>query len=196
VHSGDPNSAAFDIAAAIGGRLMSSVFLAGLVITQLASGIAAQASASRLLFAMGRDNVLPRRVFGYLQRKFHTPVINIVLIGLVGLAAVKLDTTTSVSFINFGAFTAFTFVNLCVIAMAIRRHALRGPLAVLVNLVVPLIGAGIDVWLLTNLDANAIRLGLSWLAVGIVYLTYLTRGFRRPPPEMDFAEEEPELASA
>ncbi|HYS40366.1 MAG TPA: APC family permease [Pseudonocardiaceae bacterium] len=196
VSSSDPNSTAFDIAAAIGGRLMSSVFLAGLVITQFASGIAAQASASRLLFAMGRDNVLPRRVFGYLQRKFHTPVINIGLIGLVGLAAVKLDPATSVSFINFGAFTAFTFVNLCVIAMAIRRHTLRSPLSVLVNLVVPLIGAGIDVWLLTNLDANAIRLGLSWLAVGILYLTYLTRGFRRPPPEMDFAEEEPELASA
>jgi amino acid transporter len=132
-------------------------------------------------------------------------VINIGLVGLVGVAAVKLDPAKSVSFINFGAFTAFTFVNLCVIAMAIRRRApgrdgwrntLRGPRGVLVNLVVPLIGAGIDVWLLTNLDSTAIRLGLSWLAIGIVYLAYLTRGFRRPPPEMDFAEEEPELASA
>ncbi len=33
----------------------------GLVVAQFASGIAAQASTSRLLFAMGRDSVLPRR---------------------------------------------------------------------------------------------------------------------------------------
>ena len=97
---------------------------------------------------------------------------------------------TSVSFINFGAFTAFTFVNLCVIALAIRRRNLRGPKAVLINLVVPLVGAAIDVWLLTNLDSRAIILGLSWLVLGILYLTYLTRGFRRPPPEMDFAEDD------
>jgi hypothetical protein len=71
--------------------------------------------------------------------------------------------------------------------------AYRRPLAVLVNLVVPLIGAGIDVWPLTNLDSRAIRLGRSRLAIGIVSVT---RGFRRPPPEMDFAEEEPEPASA
>lgn len=196
LHGLDPNSAAFDIAATIGGRLMSSVFLAGLVITQFASGIAAQASASRLLFAMGRDNVLPKRVFGYLQRKFHTPVINIGLIGLVGIVAVALDPATSVSFINFGAFTAFTFVNLCVIAMAIRRRTLSGVKGILINLVLPLAGAAVDVWLLTNLDGVAIRLGLSWLAIGIVYLAYLTKGFRRPPPEMDFDEEAQELQTA
>ncbi|HEX9339304.1 MAG TPA: APC family permease [Pseudonocardiaceae bacterium] len=189
VRSTNADSAAFDIAAAIGGRLMSSVFLAGLVITQFASGIAAQASASRLLFAMGRDNVLPRKVFGYLHPRLRTPMINIGLIGIVGVIAVKLDPATSVSFINFGAFTAFTFVNLCVFARAIRRRTLRGSKNVLINIVVPLIGAAIDVWLLTSLDVNAIRLGLSWLAIGIVYLAYLTRGFRRPPPEMDFVEE-------
>ncbi len=103
---------------------------------------------------MGRDNVLPKRVFGYLQRKFHTPVINIGLIGLVGIVAVALDPATSVSFINFGAFTAFTFVNLCVIGMAIRRRTLRGVKRMLLNLVLPLAGAAVDVWLLTNLDAH------------------------------------------
>lgn len=196
LHVNDPNSAAFDIAADIGGRLMSSVFLAGLVITQFASGLAAQASASRLLYAMGRDDVLPRRVFGFVQRKFHTPVVNIALIGVVGVVAVALDPSTSVGFINFGAFTAFTFVNLCVIAMSIRRGRVRGPRNLLVNVLVPLVGAAIDIWLLTNLDLPAKRLGLSWLGIGILYLVYLTRGFRRPPPEMDFAESEPEQEPA
>jgi amino acid transporter len=196
LHAANSDSEAFDIAAAIGGRLMSSVFLAGLVITQFASGIAAQASASRLLYAMGRDNVLPRKVFGYVQRKFHTPVINIALIGVVGLVAVGLNTSTSVSFINFGAFTAFTFVNFCVLALAIRRGNLRGPKNVLLNIVLPLVGAAIDIWLLTNLEPTAKILGLSWLGIGILYLVYLTRGFRRPPPEMAFSEDDPDVAEA
>ena len=93
------------------------------MVAQFASGIAAQASASRLMFAMGRDGVLPKRFFGYLQPKLETPVFGIVLIGLVGLGALALDVTTSTSFINFGAFTAFTFVNVCVIAPWLRDRA-------------------------------------------------------------------------
>ena len=42
---------------------------------------------------------------------------------------------------------------------------------------------------LLHLDGKAKLLGLGWLTLGVLYLTYLTRGFRRPPPEMDFVEE-------
>ncbi|WP_284978575.1 hypothetical protein [Arthrobacter sp. fls2-241-R2A-200] len=31
----------------------------------------------------------------------------------------------------------------------------------------------------------AIYLGLGWLALGIVYLAILTKGFRKTPPEMN-----------
>jgi putrescine importer len=58
------------------------------------------------------------------------------------------------------------------------------------HVVVPAIGAAIDVWLLTNLDGAAITLGLIWLGLGVVYLAVLTRGFRVPPPEMQFTEEQ------
>ncbi len=81
VHPGgeftDSASAAFDIAQEIGGDLFGSIFLAGLVMAQYASGLAAQASVSRLLFAMGRDNVLPRKFFAFVHPKYHTPVLNL-----------------------------------------------------------------------------------------------------------------------
>jgi amino acid transporter len=185
----DPNSEAFDIAKVIGGNLFSAFFLAGLVITQLASGIAAQASAARLLFAMGRDSVLPKKVFGYLHPKLHTPVFNILAIGVVGLIGIANSVSNAVSFINFGAFTAFTFVNFCVIAVAIRNRRFRTPVQILGNAVAPIIGAGFDIWLLTQLDGAAHLLGLIWLGLGIIYLTFLTKGFRRPPPEVDFSED-------
>jgi putrescine importer len=183
-------SAAFDIAGAIGGSLFGAVFLAGLVVAQFASGLAAQASASRLLFAMGRDAVLPRRVFGRVHPRFHTPVAGILLSGLVGLVALRLDVATSTSFINFGAFTAFTAVNLSVIALYLRRRRTGERLPVLGYVVVPAVGAAVDVWLLTNLDGTAITLGLVWLALGVVYLAVLTRGFRQPPPEVQFTDED------
>jgi amino acid transporter len=194
VHPGgvfeDSASAAFDIAGAIGGSLFGAVFLAGLVVAQFASGLAAQASVSRLLFAMGRDSVLPRRVFGRVHPRFHTPVAGILLSGLVGLVALRLDVATSTSFINFGAFTAFTAVNLSVIALFLRRRRTGERLPVLGYVVVPAVGAAVDVWLLTNLDGTAITLGLIWLALGVVYLAVLTRGFRQPPPEVQFTDEE------
>ncbi|MFH9982535.1 APC family permease [Streptomyces sp. NPDC017179] len=193
VHPGstfaDPDSAAFEIARTIAGSLFSSIFLAGLVVAQFASGIAAQASASRLLFAMGRDGVLPRRFFGFVHPRFRTPAVNIVLTGVIGLIALRLDVTTSTSFINFGAFTAFTSVNLSVIATFARERREGRGLNPITHVVFPLIGAAVDIWLLTRLDGKAITLGLIWLAVGVLYLAYLTRLFRTPPPEIDFSEE-------
>jgi hypothetical protein len=64
---------------------------------------------------------------------------------------------------------------------------------------IPLLGAAADLWLLTQLDNKAITLGLSWLVLGIVYLGVMTKGFRTPPPEMEFTEEpalEPAVVSA
>ncbi len=45
------------------------------------------------------------------------------------------------------------------------------------------------IWLLTSLDGAALTLGAIWLVCGVVYLGYLTRLFRRPPPEMEFSED-------
>ena len=158
--------------------------------TQFASGLAAQTSVARLLYAMGRDSVLPKRIFGYIHPRFHTPAINILLSGVVGLIALGLTVETSTSFINFGAFTAFTFVNLCVIAMFVRgRRAGEAKQNVVTHIIFPAIGAIVDIYLLFSLDGIAKLLGLIWLACGILYLTYLTRFFRRPPPEIEFAEE-------
>jgi len=59
------------------------------------------------------------------------------------------------------------------------------PVGVLGWVVVPAIGVIIDLYLLFNLSGLAKLLGLCWLALGFIYLLVLTRGFRRPPPELD-----------
>ncbi|WP_219273404.1 MULTISPECIES: APC family permease [Pseudomonas] len=184
----DVDSAAYEIARNIGGDLFVSIFLIGLIVGQFASGLSAQASGSRLLFAMGRDGVLPKSFFGTLHARFGTPVNSILLCAVVALLALRLDVTTSTSFINFGAFLAFSLVNLSVIFhywIGAKRRGLR---ELVLFLVFPTIGLVADLWLMVSLDHLAIYLGLSWLAIGLVYLGFLTRGFSQQPPEMDFQE--------
>ena len=90
---------------------------------------------------------------------------NIVIAGIVGLIAIFLDVATSTSFINFGAFTAFTA------GQRLRglplRAASAGPgtqLNPISYVVVPAVGAIICAYLLSQLDSHAITLGVSWLA--------------------------------
>ncbi len=188
-----PDSAAFDIAVQIGGNLFGAVFLAALVVAQFTSGLAAQAAGSRLLFAMGRDGVLPRRLFARVHPRFHTPVLSIVVVGVVGLLAIFLDVATSTSFINFGAFVAFTMVNVSVIVEYVARRRRGERHGVLAHVVAPAIGAIVILALLVQLDLHAITLGSIWLGAGVVVLAVITRGFRSVPPEMavDDVEETP-----
>lgn len=181
-HSSD--AAAFEVAKTIGGDVFVTVFLAGLILAQFASGISSQASVGRLLYAMGRDRILPQRVFGYIHPRFQTPAINIALAGLVGLVALALNQATSTSFVNFGAFLAFTAVNLCVVRLYVAGRHGGEKIGVVAGLIFPLIGAIADLWLLVSLDWKAQLLGGIWFAVGLVYLCWLTCFFQRPPPSV------------
>lgn len=182
------DSAAYEIARNVGGDLFVSIFLIGLIVGQFASGLSAQASGSRLLYAMGRDGVLPKSFFGTLHERFGTPINSILLCAVVALLALKLDVTTSTSFINFGAFLAFSLVNLSVIFHYWIGGEKKGLREFVLFLLFPFIGLAADLWLMVSLDHLAVYLGLSWLAIGVVYLAVLTGGFRRQPPEMDFQE--------
>jgi amino acid transporter len=193
VHPGgsftNPESAPLDIARTIAGDFFAAVFLATVIVAQFTAGIPIQAAGARLMFAMGRDGVLPTRFFAFVSPRFHTPVLNLVLTGVVGLIALGLSVSTSTSFINFGAFTAFAFVNISVITLYVRE---RGSVSRnWVSWVVqPLIGLAVIVWLLTHLDAKALTAGVIWVILGFCWMLYLTRLLRQEPPEMDLADSD------
>ncbi len=184
------DAAAYEIARNIGGDLFVSVFLIGLIVGQFTSGLSAQASASRLMFAMGRDGVLPRALLGTLSPRFGTPVGAILVCAVVALLALKLDVATSTSFINFGAFLAFSLVNLSVIVHFARQPQKRGPVQLVLYLLCPLLGLLATLWLMISLDRLAIMLGCSWLMLGGLYLAWLTGGFHRRPPALSFEAEQ------
>ncbi|MGE5704100.1 MAG: APC family permease [Clostridia bacterium] len=184
------DSAASEIAEFIGGPVFGSFFLAGMITSTLASGMSSHASAARLLFAMGRESVLPKKLFAYIHPRFQTPFFNILLIGLFSLSALTVDLATAASFINFGALVAFTFVNLSVIFHYYIRKKERGLAGLFRYVVMPLIGAGFMIWLWSNLDKHSLMLGGIWVTVGFIYLLVLTRFFSKKPPEFHFEEAE------
>jgi putrescine importer len=172
----------------IAGERITNVLNLLIVVLGSSSALSVQAGSSRLLYVMGRDGVLPRRFFGYLSRRFETPVFNIVLLAVITLIAVGLDLTQATSLINFGAFLAFSVVNVCVIVHFLRqRHT--GTLGVVRGLVLPALGAIVDLYLLFQLDDLAKALGVGWLVIGVVYLAVLTRGFRRQPPQLSLGSD-------
>lgn len=181
----DPDNALPDIAIHVGGKAFQVVLICCAAVGALASGLASHASIARLLYVMGRDGVFPEKIFGYVHPKWQTPAWNIVIVGVLALSAIFLDLEMALSLINFGALIAFTFVNLSVISHFYIKNKMRKTVKDHIRyLVFPLIGAFMIGILWLNLPEGSLSLGLTWGAIGIAYLFYLTKGFRKPPPRM------------
>lgn len=184
----NPDSPSPEMSMILGSDLFYSIFVAGSITAALASGIASHASASRLLYAMGRENVLPQKLFGQLHATRGIPVGNVFFVGVCSLAAIFLDLETALAFINFGALTAFTAVNASVISHYYIRHKKRSLRDTFQYLISPLVGASFVAFLWLNLDSQALTLGLIWTLAGIAYLLVSTRFFRKKPPIIDFED--------
>lgn len=185
----DPDSAALDVMRRAGGAFMVSFFTAAYVSGTFASTMAAQASVSRILYAMGRDRVLPHPLFGVIHRRFGTPVRATIFVGLVSLLAITISLELVASMISFGALAAFSLVNLSVIkTYLIDGNRRSGPDLIRYGLL-PICGFMLTLWLWTGLSFITFSVGLTWVAVGFAYLMYLTGMFRFPVPELDLREE-------
>lgn len=170
----------------VGGNVLSAVLTAAGFAASVASGLASHASVSRMLLVMGRNNVLPKRFFGYINPQTHTPTFNIVLTGVISLLAIAFTLEMIAAYINYGALIAFTFVNLSVIAwFAIRKGRRRTPKDIFAYIVMPALGTLLTGLLWVNLDGHALLGGLIWTALGFVYLLFLTKGFRRKVASFD-----------
>ena len=170
----------------VGGALFKSVVLSFAIVTVMASGIAAHAGVSRLMYVMGRDGVIHQRFFGHISPKSFTPSYNILLVGAVALTAGFLSLEYVVALISFGALTAFSFVNLSVLAEYMWRqgrwHRPGDLLRYLVTPVLGFISVG-AMWL--EVEPSSLSSGLIWGCIGLAYLAIITSGFRRTPPQYD-----------
>ena len=175
-----------------------------LLLANFGSGLGAQIGAARLLFGMGRSNALPKTFFGVVDEKHRVPRNNVLFVGGValigaflleivagyksyGLGAQTLSFGTlmkilngdrayalGAEMLNFGALIAFMGVN----AAAFLRYYVRAEEKKLWNLIPPVVGFFICLGLWLNLSRPAMIVGSIWMAAGIAFGVWKTRGFR------------------
>jgi len=178
-------TAFLDVCGRAGGPALFQAMALTLFIACVGSALTAQLGAARLLYGMGRDNVLPRRAFGKLNGQ-GTPVFNILFIALITMVgSLAMNYEHSAELLNFGAFIAFMGVNLAVIR---TFYGVNRSGRVWRDLLVPAGGFLFCLFIWISLPLLAKAIGALWLMAGIAYLAVLTKGFRRPPAQLDFAE--------
>jgi amino acid transporter len=184
------------VAKQVGGIVMFHLLNFTILIANIGSGMGAQLAAARLLYGMGRNDALPKKIFGAINPKRHIPQNNVIIIGAIALAGAFLleilsrfsgdgAYATGTQLLNFGAVIAFMGVN----AAAFLRYFVRGNRTI-GNLLPPVLGFlfCFAIWL--NLSRTALKAGAIWLAVGIIYGAVKTHGFRDVMKFEEVAEQE------
>lgn len=173
-----------EILLAIGGITFQTVILYFAIVTVMASGISAHAGVSRLMYVMGRDGIINKKIFGHISPKLFTPTYNILIVGVVALTAGFLDFEHIANLISFGALTAFSFVNFSVISRyALRDGRNKSPKDIINYIVIPLLGFTSVFLMWLEIDPTALKVGLIWAAIGVGYLAYKTKGFKYTAPQ-------------
>jgi amino acid transporter len=176
----DPDTAFVSVAGLAGGPVLFHVLNGALLAATLGTAFAAQLGAARLMFAMGRDDVIPSAVFGYLDPRRNTPLYNLILVGGAIIAGgLTLTYQVGAELVNFGAFIAFMGVNIAVIGHYFVGEGAGGSRRWLLNLAMPLIGTVVCAYIWWSLRLEAKLAGFGWLALGVVYCAFKTGLFRR-----------------
>lgn len=186
----NPDAGIFELFPQIDSQWLGNIFFIVDNFASFVCAVAGMGAVSRMLYGMGRDNILPKKFFGKLSKKFRTPVNNIVLTTLIAMTAIFYSNNVmgAVSLVSFGAVIGFFMVNLSVICHYFIKNHRRSGVDIIKFLVVPAIGMATLGFVFFYLDSSAKTLGCIWLAVGIVYLAIKTKGFRQLPPEMTLDE--------
>lgn len=173
-------TAFMDVSRLVGGDQLLLLVSFVLFVAGIASAVTGQASASRLLFGMGRDRLLPSRVFAYLHPKYSTPTYGILSMGAVTLiGGFLLSFQLAAEAVNFGALIGFMGVNLSVISHYFLKLGQRRGAAFLYNLLLPAAGFLVCFYVFTNLSNIAKVIGAAWCVGGLIHACVLTGGFRR-----------------
>jgi amino acid transporter len=169
---------------------MADVFFVTDNLATFICAMAAMAAVSRILYGMGRDNMLPKSFFGKLSPRFQTPVNNIVLTSLVAMTALFYQDNLfgAASLIAFGVVVGFFMVNFAVVNHYYIRLKRRGGKDTLKYLVMPCIGMITLFIAFIYIETNAKILGSVWIIIGLVYLAIKTKGFKELPTEMSLDE--------
>lgn len=127
---------------------------------------------SRMIFGMAERGSLPL-IFSRISRKRRTPYAALICVVLVTILFILLqDLKFVASLTDFGALFVFMFVNLSLIVLRYKKSHLHGQFKVPLNIgrfpILPAIGAGFSLYMLTTLSLTVAILSLSVFVIGMI----------------------------
>jgi putrescine importer len=184
----NPETAFMDVARVVGGSNLFVAFGVVLLVSSLACGLAGLLGAVRLLYGMGRDNVLPRGIFGHLNAQRGNPTYNVAIAGaLAYLGTLTMQWERSVEILNFGALMAFMAVNLAAVRHFGFSPELAGKRNFLLDIVVPSLGFVFCLIIFLGLQGSTLLAGAIWVVAGAVYVIFKARALGQTVV-IDFSE--------
>ncbi|GAA3629817.1 amino acid permease [Kineosporia mesophila] len=131
---------------------------------------------TRIFYSMCRDGLLPKGL-ARISPRFGTPALLTVMLGLlVAILAALVPLSEIVKLVNIGTLFAFVLVNTGVIILKYKQPDFPRAYRVPLNPLLPLLGIGFAIYLMTTLEAQTWIRFIVWLIVGIVI--YAAYGYR------------------
>jgi putrescine importer len=184
----NPETAFMDVARVVGGKHLFVGFAIVLLISSLACGLAGLLGAVRLLYGMGRDNVLPRKIFGHLNAERGNPSYNVMIAGVMAyVGTLAMGWERSVEILNFGALMAFMAVNLAAARYFGFSPEMKNKRELFLDVVVPASGFLFCLVIFLGLQSSTLVAGGIWVIVGAGYVILKTKALGEPVT-IDFRE--------
>jgi putrescine importer len=185
----NPETAFMDVARMASGPFLFAAYGVMLLISSIACGLAGHVGASRILYSMGRDDVLPKKIFGYLSPKKSNPIYAVWIVGVLAyIGVITIPWEHAAEIVTFGALLAFMGVNFAALNHFWFSSEPPRKRNFFVDAFVPGFGITFCFVLLLSLQTWTKYAGTAWLIVGVLYSAYKTRGFTLRPKLIDFSE--------
>lgn len=172
----DPKAALASAFVHHGQTWMATLISAGAVAGLTTVVLTLMIGATRIIFAMSRDNLLPIGIAS-VHPKFRTPwKITIIVTVVCAVTAGLTPIGVLEEMVNIGTLTAFILVSIAVVVLRRQRPDLPRAFKVPWSPVLPILSAVICFYLTLNLSIETWLRFLIWLAIGIV--VYFAYGYR------------------
>jgi len=177
----DPDMGFFNICAIVGGPALRLAMILTLMTANLICGVATQASVTRIMYSFSRDKFFPK-FFGIIHPKYKSPWLGILFCGIsTAILSIFVYIENLLTLVNFGALSAYLFLNVTVFWYFFIRLKRRGLHGIINYLIVPTVGFTILAFIWLGFDRITLTFGLSWLLIGIIWGAIKSKGYREVP---------------
>lgn len=127
---------------------------------------------TRVFYAMSRDGLIPG-FFGILHKKFHTPYVNTIFVGIiVAIVAGMTPIGKLGDLVSLGTLAAFSIICFSVLYLRIKEPHLHRPFKVPFSPLFPILGILSCGYLMWGLQETLLELKFYFLLGIIIYLVY------------------------